>query len=280
MDLETVLDTIAQYYAQNISPYLVADYQGEPFQRFGLSHLIVLGITLLLILLILLTRQKLDAEDKASLREVMAQILIINEIISYLWLYFYQGIDTVKMIYGIPITIIPVSLLSIFAWISAFMLLKKSQKLYELTYLIGILVALYALIFPDLALYGFPHYRFFYTFISPAIILLSAIYMSVAEEEIELGWKSLLRVFLTANIFMAIVFGLNTYFGGNYLYLNAKPAGNLLLDLLPDYPIYLLYLEGIGIVGGVLLYLPFIVRDGFRKRNLRADTTRIDKYIQ
>jgi len=279
MDIESLLNQIAQFYTEKISPYLITDYQGEPFQRFDLSHLIVLGVTLLLILLVILTRQKLDDEDKASLREVMAEILIINEIISYLWLYFYQGIDSVKVIYGIPITIMPFNIVNLFAWLSAFMLLKKSKKLYELVYFIGILVALYALIFPNLALYGFPHYRFFYTLITPAIILISAIYMSVAEGEMELGWQSLLRVFLTANIFMAITFALNIYLGSNYFYLNAKPVSHLLLDLLPEYPIYLLYIEGIGIVGGLLLYTPFMIRDWLRKRNLKADTTRIDKYI-
>ena len=279
MDIESLLNQIAQFYTQSISPYLIADYQGEAFQHFGLSHLIVLGVTLLLILLIILTRQKLDEEDKASLREVMAQILIINEIISYLWFYFYQSIDAVKVIYGIPIKIIPFGLLNAFAWLSAFMLLKKSKKLYELVYLIGSLVALYTLLFPNLAQYGFPHYRFFYALITPAVILLSAIYMAVVEDEMELHWTSLLRVFLTANIFMAIAYGLNLYLGSNYLYLNAKPTSDFLLDKLPDYPIYILYLEGIGIAGGLILYIPFLIQDWLRRRNLRTDTTRVDKFV-
>lgn len=279
MDLETILRTIAQYYNQHISAYLAADYQGEAFQRFELPHLIVLGVTLLLALLLIITRNKLDDEGRGGLREIMAQILIINEIVSYLWLYFYQGIGAQKVIYGITIKIIPFDLINILAWLSAFMLLKKSKKLYELIYFIGMIVALYALAMPNLDQYGFPHYRFFYSLITPAIIFISAIYMTFAEENIRPYWKSLLRVFLTANIILAVAYGINTYLGSNYFFLNAKPVGNMIFDMLPDYPIYILYLEGAGIAVSLLLYFPYVIMDLLRRRNLRADTSRIDDFV-
>ena len=279
MDLEAILRTIAQYYNQYISAYLAADYQGKTFQHFELPHLIVLGITLLLALLLIITRKKLDDEGRASLREIMVQILIINEIASYLWLYFYQGGGVQKVFYGIPIKIIPFGLINILAWLSAFMLLKKSKKLYEIIYFIGMIAALYALVMPNLDLYGFPHYRFFYILITPAIIFLSAIYMTFAEEDIRPYWKSLLRVFITVNTILAIVYGINTYLGSNYFFLNAKPTGNRILDFLPNYPIYLLYLEGIGIVISLLLYFPYVIMDLLGKRNLRADTSRIDGFV-
>ena len=278
MELETILATIAQYYTQYITPYLIAEYQGETFQRFGLPHIIVLGTTFLLILVIIFSRGKLDDEGRASLREVMAQILIINEIISYLWLYFYQGIETEKLIYGISIKIMPFGLINIFAWLTAFMLLRKSKKLYELVYFIGIIAALYALFMPNLRMYGFPHYRFFYAFITPAIILIAAIHMTFDEEEMTPNWKSLLWVFITANIFIAIIYALNIYLGSNYLYLNIKPS--LSFINLPDAPIHILYIEGVGIIISLLLFMPFLIIDWLRRRNLRADTTRIDKYLE
>jgi len=279
MDIERILEEIARYYTQYISPYIVADYQGQPFRRFDLSHLIVLGVTALLALLIIFTRRNWDEDDRDALRETMAQILIINELISYLWLYFYQGGKAVKVVYGIPLKLIPFNLLNFFAWVAAFMLLKKSKKLYEFAYFIGIPVSLYALIFPAVQIYGFPHYRFFYALITPAIIFLSAIYITVAEEEMELEWQSLLRVFITANVILAIVYGINIYFGSNYFFLNAKPADQPLLNALPDYPIYLLYLEGAAVVAALLLYIPVLLRKWMRKRNLHADTSRIDNFV-
>jgi hypothetical integral membrane protein (TIGR02206 family) len=159
------------------------------------------------------------------------------------------------------------------------MLLKKRKKLYEFVYFIGIPVALYALIFPVAQNYGFPHYRFFYTLITPAMILLSAIYMTAAEDETTLNWQSLLRVFITANLIAAIVYGINVYFGSNYLYLNAKPTDRILLSVLPAYPTYLVYLEAIGILSGLILYIPVFLRDWMGKRNSQADAARIDKFV-
>ncbi len=279
MNLETVLEEIARYYAEYIFPYIAADYRGHPFERFGLAHLIILGLTFLLALLIIFTRQQLNEDDKDALREIMAQILIINELISYLWLYFYQSGETVKIIYGIPIKPIPFSAINFFAWVAAFMLLKKSQKLYEFTYFIGIPVSLYALIFPTAQLYGFPHYRFFYTLITPAIIFLAAIYMTAVEEKTELNSRSALRVFVAANLILALIYVVNRYFGNNYLFLNAKPTDRPFFAALPDYPIYLLYFEGAGIASALILYIPVLVRNRIRMRNLNQDTARIDKFI-
>ena len=270
-ELEKYLEIIAEYYNQYIPLYFRVNYQGEPFQRFDLSHLIVLGITILLTLLIILTRRKLDNENKASIREVLAQILIINEIVFYLWLYFYKGATILEILPPHPI--------SILAWLSAFMLLKKGKKLYELVYFLGIIGALYNLLTPNLEFYGFPHYRFFYALITPAVIFLSVIHMTFAEEDIRPYWKSLLRVFITANIFIAIVYAINTYFGSNYLYLNAKPVGSKLFDLLPEWPIYILYFEVIGIAVSLILYIPFLIKDWLGNRGLKnADTSRLDDF--
>ena len=267
MNLESILETIAQYYTQNISPYLFAEHQGESFQRFGLPHLIVLGATLLLTLLIIITRNRLDDENKASLREVMAQILIINELISYLWLYFYKGATLLE--------ILPLHPINILAWFSAFMLLKKGKKLYELVYFLGTISALYLLLMPNLNQYGFPHYRFFYILITPAIIFLSIIHMTFSEEDIHPQWKSLLRVFATANIILAIIYGINIFLGSNYLHLITKPTSSLIN--FPNAPLHILYYEGIGIIISLILYIPFIVKNWLDNRGLKdAGTSRLD----
>ena len=167
--------------------------------------------------------------------------------------------------------------INILAWLSAFMLLKRGKKLYELVYFIGIVGALYALIMPNLDLYGFPHYRFFYALITPAVIFLAAIHMTFAEKEIRPQWKSIPRVFITANIIIAIIYGINTYLGSNYLFLNAKPVGEKIFDLLPAYPIYILYFEAIGIVISIFLYIPFVIKDWLDNRGLKdAGTSRLD----
>ena len=271
MKPENLLKLIAQYYNQYIYPYLTVEYQGEAFQRFEIPHLIVFGMTLLLTFLTTLSRSKLDDEGKANLREIMAQILIINEIISYLWLYFYEGAELLQ--------IFPLNPINILAWLSALMLLIKGKKLYELVYFHGIASALFALLMPSLGIYGFPHYRFFYAFITPAIIIIAAIYMTLVEE-MRPTWKSLLRIFIITNIYMVAVYFINSYIGSNYLYLNHKPPTASILDALPTWPIYLLYMEALGIVTCLILYIPFIIKDWWDNRGLKeAGTERLDDLL-
>jgi uncharacterized membrane protein YwaF len=43
--------------------------------------------------------------------------------------------------------------------------------------------------------------------------------------------------------------------------LNAKPATPSLLDLLPPWPYYIPYMELLGLVSCLLLYLPFVLID-------------------
>ena len=43
--------------------------------------------------------------------------------------------------------------------------------------------------------------------------------------------------------------------------INYKPNTPSLLDLLPDWPIYILYMELIGVISILLLYLPFAAKD-------------------
>jgi hypothetical integral membrane protein (TIGR02206 family) len=74
-------------------------------------------------------------------------------------------------------------------------------------------------------------------------------------------WQSLRRVVLWVNIYMAGIYALNLSLGSDYLDLNAKPATPSLLDLLPPWPYYIVFMELIALVTFVLLYLPFVLTD-------------------
>jgi len=48
--------------------------------------------------------------------------------------------------------------------------------------------------------------------------------------------------------------------------INSKPETASLLDLLPPWPVYILYMELIGVLNCLLLYLPFVIKDWREKR--------------
>ena len=197
------------FYTDTVKPYITADYQGEPFNLFGTTHLIALGVILLIILMIFFSRKKISERKKEDMRDTMAAILVLNEIGWHLWNYFFNE-WTIQ-------TMLPLHVCSILVWLGALMLVKKSFYIYEFMYFLGIAGALQALLTPDIGIYGFPHYRFFQSFISHGFIVIAALYMTFVEE-MRPNWKSIVRVFLISNVYMVAVYFVNNAIGSNYLF--------------------------------------------------------------
>jgi hypothetical integral membrane protein (TIGR02206 family) len=120
------------------------------------------------------------------------------------------------------------------------------------------------LLTPNIGIYGFPHYRYFQTMISHGLLITSAVYLTTVEG-MRPTWRSMMRVMLVTNVYMVVVFFINQLIGSNYLYVAHKPPGPTLLDSLPEWPWYLLYMEAIGLVMFLLLYLPFMIKDWRKK---------------
>ena len=234
-----------------MTQFFAADYQGAPFGFLGIAHLGALAFLVLLNLFLIRFRFAADG-TKATLRWILALILWGNEFAWHYW-HYINGIWTIQ-------EMLPLHPCSILVWLGAWMLVTRSYKIYEFMYFMGIAGAIQALATPDLGIYGFPHFRFFQTFTSHGLIVTSAIYMTVVEG-FRPTWKSMVRVFVWMNIYALIVYFINDYIGSNYLMINHKPALPSLLDLLPPWPIYIVYMELIGVVSMLLLYLPFVIKD-------------------
>ena len=139
--------------------------------------------------------------------------------------------------------------------------------IYEFVYFLGIGGALQALMTPPIGIYGFPHFRFFQTMLAHGLLLTSAIYMTTVEG-FHPTWRSLLRVGLGVNIYMLVVGFINRAIGSNYLFIAHKPATASLIDMLPAWPWYILWIELIGLGMCLILYLPFAIQDAHIKAKL------------
>lgn len=224
---------------------------GAPFQMFGAVHLVTLGLIILLNLL--LARLKHASESaRRNARVAIAVVLVANEVAFHIW-NALVGTWTIQ-------TMLPFHLCAVMVWASAVMLLKRDHRIYEFAYFLGIAGALQALLTPDIGIYGFPHYKYFQTFISHGLIVTAAVYMTAAEG-FRPTWKSLLRVAVGANLYMLAIFFLNQAIDSNYLFIAHKPETASLLDILPTWPIYILYIELIGVALCLLLYLPYVIKD-------------------
>ena len=252
----------------DLKNFFAVNYSGPAFRLFDISHIAALA-GLLLLNLFLLRYKNADDETKRSVRWKLALLLLVNEIA---WHYWNYAVGT----WNIQ-TMLPLHLCSLMVWFGVVMLITKSYRIYEFMYLLGIGAAIQALATPSIGIYGFPHFFFFQYFLSHGLVITSAIYMTVIER-FRPTWKSLLRVAIWTNIYAVIIYFINQYLGSNYLMLNGKPNTPSLLDLLPDWPIYILYMELIGILTIFILYLPFAIKDWYAKFITSRDSmSRLDR---
>ncbi|MFH2102845.1 MAG: TIGR02206 family membrane protein [Chloroflexota bacterium] len=237
--------------------FFAKDWTGEAFIWFGAAHNIALIVIIVLNVLLIWRLKNAPEKNKRSAAVVMAAILWANELGWHLWNAF-TGQWTIQ-------TMLPLHACSLLVWTGALMLVTKNYYIYEFSYFLGIGGAMQALLTPDLGIYGFPHFRFFQTYISHGLIITAAIYMTVVYG-LRPTWKSILRVGATLLVYLAIVFFVNQWIGSNYLFIAHKPPTGSLLDILPEWPIYILYMILIGLVVFLLLYLPFAIKDWLRGR--------------
>jgi hypothetical integral membrane protein (TIGR02206 family) len=226
-------------------------WDGPAFVLFESAHLVILLIIVIINIWMLRFRGSSESTRKA-VRWTMAIILWVNEAAWHVW-NIYLGTWNIQ-------TMLPLHLCSILIWLSGFMLVFKNYQIYEFVYFLGIGAGLQALLTPDVGIYNFPHFRFLQAFIGHGMMLTAGVYMTTVEG-FRPTWKSMARVILISNIYMVIIFFVNNAIGSNYLMVNGKPNVKSILDLLPAWPYYLIYVELIAIVTCLLLYLPFIIKD-------------------
>ena len=227
-------------------------WSGDPFILFGTAHLTALGIIVVINILAVFWGRKASDESRKRFRWALAGLLIMDEFLWHLW-NFTTGQWTLQ-------TMLPLHLCSVFVFLSAYMLVTKSYTIYEYAYFLGIAGASQALLTPDAGIYGFPHFRAFQVMISHGSIITAAVFMTLVEGY-RPTWQSLKRVLIGGNLYMAVIFVFNLLIGSNYLFIAHKPATASLMDVLPPWPIYIVFIELIGVVVSLLLYIPFFWSD-------------------
>jgi len=246
-----------------MAEFFARDYDGGAFMLFGRDHLIGLGLVALACLAVWLLRKRWTERGRKITRWSLLGVIYVCESSWHVWM-LATGQWNIQVM-------LPLWVCSITAWTMPLLLIWRSYRYYEWAYFMGILGALMALLTPDLMNYGFPHFRFIEFFTLHGTIIIAVVYMT-AVEGFRPTWRSLGRVWVIINLYWLFCAGVNSLIGSNYLYTHSKLPTPSLLDLLGPHPWYLLWMEVIGIVLAVLMYLPFAWRD---RQTSHAKTARV-----
>ncbi|HEY0781455.1 MAG TPA: TIGR02206 family membrane protein [Thermoanaerobaculia bacterium] len=229
------------------------------FTPFGPSHWAVLVLTPLTLLALVAWVRRSDGEQRErrarAVAWTIAVVLVANLIVDDL---YSLSIGT-----RWP-EILPMQLCDWVTLACAAALVWRRQLAYELAYFWGLAGTLQAVFTPELSA-DFPSFAFVSFMLCHAGAVVAILFLTFGLRFRPVP-RSILHAFVGNQVYFVVAMAVNFSLRTNFGFLLHKPQHASLFDYLGPWPIYLLSLEGLGLVLFALLYLPFAVADWRRKR--------------
>jgi hypothetical integral membrane protein (TIGR02206 family) len=217
------------------------------FHSFDMPHISALALIVGICVLLAWGARRLPPAGKIWLGRSLGLLLAFYGV----FFYIRQAMaGALSWEYSLPLDLCTLVLIA-----CIFSLFRSVQFFNEITYFWGLGGTLQALLTPDLAT-GFPSWDFFLFFWSHGAILFGIVYI-IAVHYFRPRKGSIVRMMIALNVYAVAVGAINAATGWNYGYLCRRPAAPSLLDLLGQWPWYLLSLEGIALVTFIILALPW-----------------------
>ena len=231
---------------------LLSSYIMTPsgFQTFGTPHLIVMGLTLVLpILLSGLARRAGDDRRPATIGYVLAAMLLVNEFTAWGYRLVQFGPEYIVRNH------LPLHICGVANLVTAATLIFRNRYTYEIAFFWGLVGSANAVITPGAMDAGFPSWRFFQYFIAHSGIVVAVLYATWG-----LGMRptlrGLFRAFIALNAFALFVGIINLLLESNYMYLSRPPWGTVSPFFFAPWPWYIPILDVVALAMFFAVYLP------------------------
>lgn len=203
---------------------------GEPgeFQYFSLAHFAPIILMLLMIYLIYRYRTNIrEFKNEDYFRIILAALLLFSDS-SYFWHKIYLEVAE-------PANHLPVTVCGWAAVMSAFMLLTKKKRLFEVVYFFVLAGSINALITPAVITDNGPtHFRYYQFWLEHTTIFIAVFYM-IFVYQYTINLKSLFKSLSVLIVLALIALYVNASIeGANYLFLATTEAGDSALNFLPS----------------------------------------------
>ena len=228
------------------------------FQTFSTAHLIAMGLTLGVPILIAAIARRRAA---AAIGYLLAGVLLTNEVTN--WCYRFAEFGLSEFIRNhLPLHACGIAVLA-----AAATLLFRNQRAFEIAYFWGLVGSSNAVITPSLGdAEGFPSYRFFQYFIAHSGIVVGVLFATWGlRMRPTLG--GLFRAFVCVNLFALGVGVFNVVMGSNYMFLREPPETASPFFFAP-WPWYIPILDLVALGMFFAVLSPFLVSAWWSARRL------------
>lgn len=237
-----------------------SDPEGRPFELFGPTHLRALAVTGAGIAGTVLAGRRLCPAGRRRGRKLLVGALYAQEVAYHLWKAGAGSWNCREML--------PLHLCSTLVWVSGPVLLTPTRLGDDLAWYWGLAGAPQALLTPDLAGYGYPHFRFWQFFTSHGLIVLVPLWQAFVEGR-RPSRAGAAPTFALLLAHAGLAHAVNRRLGSNYMFVSRKPETASVLDHLPPWPQYIPVLMAVGVVVFGALGAPFVQPDAQGARRPR-----------
>lgn len=253
----------------NFFKYFFGKGETEEFTNFTPAHFLPIIFAVLIIALIYRYREKISAlKHEMIFRYILAFSLIISEM-SYYW-----RLIAIPSLEPNPVDHLPITVCGWVAVFASYMLIGKSQTLFDLSYFWALTGSVFALITPTVITYTGPTRFRYYQFWAEHLLCYLAIFYMIFVHKMRPTIKSFVKAFVGLSVLAVIAYFANSLIGpgANYLFM-AKPEDTpSVLDILPpNFALRLFIMAAAITLLFVLAYLPWFIKDKKKKAVLTAE---------
>ncbi len=256
---------------KNFFGYFFGQSQNEEFHNFTLAHILPILLGVSIILLFYIFRNKLkNYKHELGLRYILAFSLIISEM-SYYWRLI--GIPSLN---PNPVDHLPVTVCGWAVIFCSYMLIGKSQTLFDISYFWLLSGTLFALITPTVITFTGPTRFRYYQFWVEHIFGYLAIFYMIFVHKMRPNIKSIIKSYIALIILAIIAYATNILIGpgANYLFMARPESTPSVLDILPsNFALRLFIMASVITLLFGLAYLPWFLKDLKAKKHADKDET-------
>ncbi len=223
----------------------------DEFEPYGTSHLAVTVLLLVgAVLLVPVGRARRRLGDADVSGKVFAVAMAAFTVP-------LQALSLVRTDWDVQRSL-PLQLCDLAAIVAVYALWTRSRWAVALTYFWGLPLTTQAVATPDLST-GFPDPVFVLFWGMHLLVVWAAVYLTWGLGVVP-GWREYGRTVAITLVWAVGVFAFNAWSGANYGYLNEKPGAASILDLLGDWPVYVLAEAVIILAVWALMTWPWVRR--------------------
>ncbi len=229
------------------------------FSDFGLTHALPILLMVGVILLIWRFREQIrESKHERTFRYVLAFAMIISEM-SYFWRLV--GVPSLE---PNPVDHLPITVCGWAVIFCSYMLVGKSQSLFDIAYFWLFSGTVFALITPTVITFTGPTRFRYYQFWLEHTLGYIAIFYMIFVQKMRPTVRSMVKSYSLLAVLAGVAYFANRLIGpgANYLFMARPEDTPSILDILPPhFAVRLLVMAGVITLMFFLAYLPWFIKD-------------------